>query len=155
MGFCCPELHNPGDYLMSIMHHESEKNLQNYTTYFKNYEEKLMLIVSEEMNKKNIGNIESIRDNVNIYIKMCTLLRRDVINILRNPILLKTRLFAVIIVSLFLGGLYYNVADIYNDTLNPVGLRISGFYSIAGAMFNLTINSFLEAFNPVSLTFPI
>ena len=51
--------------------------------------------------------------------------------------------------------IFDNVSSIYNNTQNPEGLRISGFFSVAGAIFILTVNSYLEAYNPVSLTFPI
>jgi len=36
-GFKCPNYCNPADYLMSIMHSESEVNKSNFELYFKNY----------------------------------------------------------------------------------------------------------------------
>lgn len=34
MGFPCPEFSNPPDYFMSILHHESTVNVNNYPKYF-------------------------------------------------------------------------------------------------------------------------
>lgn len=34
IGFYCPQFTNPADYLMSIMHAESEVNRNNYEQYF-------------------------------------------------------------------------------------------------------------------------
>lgn len=41
MGFVCPIHSNPADYLMSIMHKESEENRRNFPKYFENYEKNL------------------------------------------------------------------------------------------------------------------
>ena len=38
IGFECPKLSNPMDYLMSIMHTENPVNVQNIPRYFENYE---------------------------------------------------------------------------------------------------------------------
>ncbi len=38
MGFVCPQFTNPADYLMSIMHAESFKNVNNYDLYFQTYD---------------------------------------------------------------------------------------------------------------------
>lgn len=37
IGFTCPEFSNPPDYIMSIMHHESKTNVQNYPLYLETY----------------------------------------------------------------------------------------------------------------------
>ena len=37
MGFKAPDFSNPPDYFMSIMHHESKANVENYPKYFENY----------------------------------------------------------------------------------------------------------------------
>lgn len=41
MGFKSPEFSNPPDYFMSIMHHESKKNIANYPRYFQTYDQQL------------------------------------------------------------------------------------------------------------------
>jgi hypothetical protein len=38
IGFKCPSNSNPADYMLSIMHNESEVNKKNYELYFKTYE---------------------------------------------------------------------------------------------------------------------
>jgi len=41
IGFKCPTLSNPADYLMRIMHSENEANIKNYPVYFEGYNSKL------------------------------------------------------------------------------------------------------------------
>ena len=41
MGFECPDFMNPPDYFMSILHHESKVNVENYPKYFETYKNKL------------------------------------------------------------------------------------------------------------------
>lgn len=39
IGFRAPDFSNPPDYFMSIMHHESKVNVNNYPKYFSSYEQ--------------------------------------------------------------------------------------------------------------------
>lgn len=38
IGFKCPLESNPADFLMSIMHHEEERNVKNYPHYYACYD---------------------------------------------------------------------------------------------------------------------
>lgn len=49
IGFKCPTLSNPADYLMQIMHHESETNVKNYPIYFEGYKSKLQNAVETDI----------------------------------------------------------------------------------------------------------
>ena len=55
MGFPCPKLTNPMDYVISIMHSESEINIKNFPTYFDTYNRKLKAIVDEEIKNSLTG----------------------------------------------------------------------------------------------------
>lgn len=75
------------------------------------------------------------------------LVRRAGINLLRNPMLLKSRVTQSVIVGVYLGGLYWG--DGRNSYTN-----ISDAASIVGFLFCITISSLMSALGPVSLIFP-
>lgn len=75
------------------------------------------------------------------------LVRRAGINLLRNPMLLKSRVTQSIIIGVYLGGLYWDDGrDSYTN--------ISDAASILGFLFCITISSLMSALGPVSLIFP-
>ena len=49
IGFSCPEFSNPPDYIMSIMHHESKTNVDNYPLYFETYDRNIKGIIEAEI----------------------------------------------------------------------------------------------------------
>ena len=59
MGFKVPEFHNPADYFMSIIHHESKVNVANYPKYFENYNARLLPAVSNEIKSKRTSQVPS------------------------------------------------------------------------------------------------
>ncbi len=72
---------------------------------------------------------------------------RNFKNMMRNPMLLKSKLLQGIFIALFVGGMYFNMGkNDYTDTHN--------WYSITGLLFFLTITSMTQVLSPISLTFP-
>lgn len=79
---------------------------------------------------------------------MGALLHRASLNALRNPMLIKSKLIQGIFMSLFIGGLYFDIGT-KDYTQRPYWLSITGF------LFFLTILSLMGAISPVVLTFPV
>jgi len=75
-----------------------------------------------------------------------TLIKRNIINTLRHPILIKTRLVQTIFVCIFTGGVYSKFSGDYKETKN--------WNSLVGFMFFMCIYGFLASLGAVSLTFP-
>ena len=74
-------------------------------------------------------------------------MERNVKNTIRNPMLLKSKLFQGIFLALFTGGMYFNIGTHdYTD--------INYWYSITGFLFFLTITGMMQVLAPISLTFP-
>jgi len=76
-----------------------------------------------------------------------TLLKRDWVNAVRNPLIIKSRVFQTIFLAIYTGGLFfYHGKGDYTDQVNWAG--ISGFF------FFLCITSLMASLSPVSLIFP-
>jgi hypothetical protein len=78
-----------------------------------------------------------------------SLLTRDFINIRRNPLILRARVFQTIILGLISGGLFWGMGDNYSQ----LGLSVD-FNSKNGALFFLAVSAFMSALSPIMLTFP-
>lgn len=83
---------------------------------------------------------------------MKALIRRDILNILRNPILLRSRIFQTIFLGLFLGGLYFNVGRNYDGHTNQ---NNANSRALIGMLFYLNWSTFFNSLSAVILTFPI
>lgn len=53
IGFKAPDFSNPPDFFMSIMHHESKVNVNNYPKYFNSYESALAPKVQQMIDNSN------------------------------------------------------------------------------------------------------
>jgi hypothetical protein len=76
-----------------------------------------------------------------------TLIYRDYINILRNPLLVKARFFQTIFMSLFGGGVFFAITK---DLLS-----LSGWAGLQGFSLFLGANSLMLAMGPVAIVFPL
>ena len=108
MGFPCPEFSNPPDYFMSIMHHESSVNVNNYPKYFETYEKQLMPKIAEQIKEKSTSKVEKRIEDVSVCQKLGAVLKRDVINTIKNPLVIKARIIQTIFLGLFVGGVYFD-----------------------------------------------
>lgn len=75
------------------------------------------------------------------------LIKRDIINIIRNPILVKSRIIQVIILTIYIGGLYFNAGR--KDYTDPINWN-----TIAGFFFFITLDILFQAMMPIALVFP-
>jgi ABC-type multidrug transport system permease subunit len=76
----------------------------------------------------------------------CVLLHRDIKNFLRNPMLIKSRIFQIIVQALYIGGLYCNIGDNYEDTIT--------WHALTGFCFYFSFNIIFVPLVPAALTFP-
>ena len=146
---------NPADFIMSLLHHESAANRTNYPLYFRCYEDCIQPLVRADLGTPSSSEIKSKQESVNICTKIGALLKRDFLNIMRNPMLLWSRFLGAVIMGIFMGGVFFAVTDIFYDTSNSLDRRVSGFRSVIGAMYNMTIHLLMSALSPVALTFPL
>jgi len=76
------------------------------------------------------------------------LMHRNVLNTTRNPMLLKSKILQSIFLSLFVGGIYFDVRSNGPYTDKQV------WNTLTGLLFFLTISSLMTALSPVAITFP-
>ncbi len=86
-------------------------------------------------------------DKVSASSSFNELLKRDLINTVRNPMILKSRIFQSIFLAIYTGGLYFNAGkQSYTETVS--------WYSIVGYFFFLSISHMMASLSPVTLVFP-
>lgn len=76
------------------------------------------------------------------------LIKRDVINIVRNPMLVRARVMQTIILGIFIGGLYFKFEK--SDYTNSLSWR-----TLTGFSFFMCINMMMMALAPIGLVFPL
>jgi ABC-type multidrug transport system permease subunit len=77
---------------------------------------------------------------------LCVLVKKDFLNVARNPMLLQSKIVSTIFLSIYTAGLYCKFTGDYVDTLN--------WQSLTGYMFFITISTMMGALAPVELVFP-
>lgn len=86
-----------------------------------------------------------------VEVPFCTSLKaliyRDILNVVRNPLLIKLRFIQTVFIGVYTGGLYYNIDGDYLDESN--------WRALTGFLFFLSISMLMLALAPVSLAFPI
>jgi len=78
---------------------------------------------------------------------LIVLLKRDILNNVRNPLLVRARIIQIAFMAIFTGGLYFSAGrSDYTDKLQ--------WNTIAGYMFFTVVDIFFQAMTPVALVFP-
>jgi len=150
MGFRCPEFSNPPDYFMSIMHHESKKNVSNYPKYYQTYNLTLAAKVTQVIQASEVGMWRKRPTSTNFCRVLSTLMWRDFLNIKRNPKLFVARIFQATVIGLVGGAVFWKLSDDYSDP----SLSSKSFASKNGALFYFSVAQFFAAFSASLLTFP-
>lgn len=94
--------------------------------------------------------------------KLGAILKRDVLNMMRNPLVIKARIMQTIFLGLFVGGVYFGTdkRDQYvvqangPDGANSELIAGTDFYTLTGLLFFLSISGMMTALSPVSIVFP-
>ncbi|EAR86510.2 ABC transporter family protein (macronuclear) [Tetrahymena thermophila SB210] len=150
LGFVCPNLCNPADYYMSIMHQENEQNIRNAPIYFQSYDSMILKKVEYEIENSNKHQVQLNVSYTSIFLQFYYIVKRTVQIQLRSPILFKAKLGQVLSLSVFLGLIYLQLPDGKNDPHNINDVRNKN-----GFLFFLASGAFMEAMNPCALTIPL
>ena len=75
------------------------------------------------------------------------LIKRDSINNIRNPILIKSRIIQILYLTVYIGGLFFNAGK--KDYTDPINWN-----TIAGYLFFITLDILIQAMMPIALVFP-
>lgn len=86
--------------------------------------------------------------DVSIFTVFGALIHRNLLNTARNPMLLRSKVFQTIFLSLFVGGIYFDIGKNGPYTNQQVWNTLTGF------LFFMTISSLMTALSPVTITFP-
>jgi hypothetical protein len=76
------------------------------------------------------------------------LLKRDLTNLWRNPLIVKSRVIQSIFTSLYMGGLWWRIGD--TNYLDP-----TNFQAITCFIYFYTLSMFMEPFAATIITFPL
>jgi hypothetical protein len=75
-------------------------------------------------------------------------MHRDWINTLRNPVILKGKIFQTIFLAIYTGGVYFGAGrKNYEDVIN--------WQTMVGYFFFLAISCMMSTLSPISLVFPL
>ena len=85
--------------------------------------------------------------------RLGAIIKRDFLNTVRNPMVVKSRILSSIILGLFVGGVYWKIGHNYIDTNNP-NVRTVDFMTLAGLFFFLCVMGLLSSLSPVAIVFP-
>lgn len=77
-----------------------------------------------------------------------TLINRDLVNLVRNPMILKARIFQAIFLALLIGGLWWKIGQ--TDYTNLIYWN-----AITGCFFFAAMDIFFQTAMPVALVFPL
>lgn len=81
------------------------------------------------------------------------IMKRDFLNTVRNPMVVKSRIMMSIILGLFVGGVYWKIGSDYVNPTNP-NVRTVDFMTLTGLLFFLGMTGFMSSLSPVSIVFP-
>ncbi|KAL4446966.1 hypothetical protein ABPG74_014938 [Tetrahymena malaccensis] len=149
-GFQCPKLSNPADYLMSIMHGESERNRQNYKVYFDKFCVSLQPQVENEIEHHRTHLISSRSSQANFGTQLKILLKRNLKNMQRSPMESKARVLQAIVLGLFTGIIYLSLPD---PETHQYDQRAVNDYN--GAIYFLAQNLHMNTLFPIVLSLPL
>lgn len=150
LGCKCPEYSNPPDYFLSIMHHESSKNVVNFPRYFATYDQQLAPRVKQAIDLSERREWVKRKTSAGFCHEIGTLMWREGINFRRNPKLLISRVVEACFITFVIATFFWRLGDDYST---EEGLKKS-FVSKSGYFFVKGFTCFLGRFGNTVLTFP-
>jgi hypothetical protein len=99
------------------------------------------------IDQKNTSEVALREVNVGSCAAMSALVHRNVINTIRNPILLKSKIFQGLFLAVYSGGIFFGIGT--RDYTN-----LTFWFSITGFLFFMTISALMSSLSPITLTFP-
>lgn len=114
LGYKCPTYSNPSDYFMLITHHESKKYAENFPRYVRKYEQLQAPNVLKEIQTSERGPLSRRTVQVGFCRALGTLLWRDTLNTVRNPVLLYSRIAMSLVFMLVAGAVFWKLKNDYS-----------------------------------------
>ncbi|EAR86642.1 ABC-2 family transporter protein (macronuclear) [Tetrahymena thermophila SB210] len=148
-GFQCPQLSNPADYFMSIMHGESQKNKNNYKTYYEHFDNELMPLINQEIEQHRTDLIVNKSAQAPYFSQLKILTTRSFLNQHRNPLLLRSRIIQSIVLGLFTGIVYSTLPDPATHATDQRAVN-----DFCGLLFFLCMVMHMNSTLPIVLTIP-
>ncbi|KAL4474934.1 hypothetical protein ABPG74_001630 [Tetrahymena malaccensis] len=150
IGFQCPHQSNPADYLMSIVHAESQKNRDNYDLYFEKYQQILSPTIQSQIQvQKNQLNLHN-NQKASFFTQLSILVSRQYKNLKRNPMLFQARIIQSVLLGIFIGIVYLPLPSPYDHSDDQ---RLVN--DLNGVIFFLLQNSHMNSMLPVVLSIPL
>ena len=85
--------------------------------------------------------------------RLGAIVKRDFLNTVRNPMVVKSRLFSSIVMGLFVGGVFWQMGHDYISPINP-NVRTVDFMTLTGFLFFSCMTGFMSSLSPVAIVFP-
>ncbi|CAD8115184.1 unnamed protein product [Paramecium primaurelia] len=146
-GFKCPDHSNPMDYFLSITHSEDKQNIENYSLYFENYQQKLQKqIESEILNCCNSDVPLKINETSFTY-QIGEISSRGVKNIMRDHMQFRAKVIQAIFLGLLKGGVFWGAGR--NNG------KLEDLLSISGALFFICVDFTMNAIMSCILSFSV
>lgn len=120
--------------------------MRRYPEYIDTYEKSFGKAIESAIECRERSEIVKRDVDVPCTTSFRVLVERDVRNIVRNPMMIKSRLFQTVVLFIYASGLYSKFRDDYTDRIN--------WSSVTGFFFFLALNGVFIAMVPVTLVFP-
>ncbi|KAL4441911.1 hypothetical protein ABPG74_003662 [Tetrahymena malaccensis] len=148
MGYQCPKNSNPADYFMSLMSNQDQNIFQKF---IENYNKNLLHDHVIEIQEQN-NQLESSKQKLpQVMIKLPftseigALLKRQILNLKRHRLLVKTRFIQVLINGIITGAIYWQ--------LKRDNQSMQDSLQIAKCLYLLALGIFYQSMNPQVLAF--
>ena len=115
-----------------------------------------MPAVTKEIEEKKKTVPESRPHDVSFCQGLTAILKRDWINTLRNPMVVKARIIQTVVLGLLTAGVYYDMQtefDPPNPFTNPIYQNIQ-FNTLKGFFFFITMMALMMSLTSITLVFP-
>lgn len=150
MGFYCPTYSTPSDYFLFITHHESKKNVENFPRFLRTYDRLQAPKVSKDIKSSSRVILKQRTFQVGFCRALGTLLWRDGLNTLRNPLILYSRVLVSIIFMLMAGAIFWKLDNDYSP-----GYAEASLTTRCSILFLLTLIFVIPFMTAATITFPL
>lgn len=110
--------------------------------------------IENEIKNKSLMPFEKRDDDIPFCQKLGAIMKRDLLNTVRNPMVVKSRILSSIILGLFVGGVFWKIGHNYVDTTGNPNVRTVDFMTLTGLLFFLCVTGFMSSLSPVAIVFP-
>jgi ABC-type multidrug transport system ATPase subunit len=146
-GVACFDIQSPGEYLISLAH-RLRFNQEKLELYADRYQKTLSTEVQKDISLHTVGPTPKRDCSVSYLTIYSVLIKREGVNMFKNPVLLATRFIQTVFIVIFAGGICCNIGN--SDLTNKINWQ-----AITGLFFFLGINGLNNSLNPTAMFFPM